>query len=135
MGVDRASYLAQVGMAAALSQTQMWLRLAAVSVLWWCCVVQKPFSVTVAYVLAFSALSQPAFFGLNVWLLRFPSRIPVILGWLAYVHVVASATIGMELRPASSAWPIVLVGAAISAVLGLILTFHAYLLWLVADFD
>jgi hypothetical protein len=135
MGVDRASYLTQVGMAAALGQLQMWLGMAAASVLWWCCVVQQPLSVALAYVLAFSALSQPAFFGLNVWLLQFQSRIPGILAWMAYVVAVAFATVGMELRPASSAWPLVLVAAAISAVLGLILTWHAYRRWLVADSD
>jgi hypothetical protein len=135
LGVDRASYLTQVGMAAALGQLQTWLRVAAVSVLWWCCVFQQPLSVTVVYVLAFSALSQPAFFGLNVWLLQFRSRVPVVLGWMAYVVAVASATVGIELRPASSEWPVVLLAAAISAVLGLILAWHAYRRWLVADID
>ena len=107
----------------------------AVSVLWWCWVVQQPLSVTVAYVLAFSALSQPAFFGLNVWLLRFRSPIPVFLGWMVFFPVFAFATVGIELGPASSEWPIVLLVAAIFAVLGLILTWHAYRRWLVADFD
>jgi hypothetical protein len=133
--VDRASYLKQVGMAAALGQLRTWLCMAAVSVLWWCWVVQQPLSVTVAYVLAFSALSQAAFFGLNVWLLQFRSRIPVFLGWMAYVFAVAVATAGIELRPATSQWPVVLVGAAISAVLGLMLTWHAYRRWLATDFD
>jgi len=135
MGVDRASYLKQVGMAAALSQLQMWLGMTTVSVLWWCCVVQQPLSVTVANVLAFSALSQISFFGLNVWLLRFRSPIALFLGWMVFFPVVAGATIGIELGPASSEWPIVLLLAAIFAVLGLVLTWDAYRRWLVADFD
>ena len=135
MCVDRASYLTQVGMAAALSQLQVWLGMATVSVLWWCWVVQQPLSVTVAYVLVFSALSQPWFFGLNVWLLRFRSLIPVFLGWMVFFPVFAGATIGIELGPASSEWPIVLLVAAFFAVLGLFLTWHAYRRWLVTDFD
>jgi len=135
MCVDRATYLKQVGMAAALNQLQVWLSMTAMFVLWRCWVVQQPLSVAVAYVLAFSALSQPWFFGLNVWLLRFRSLIPVFLGWMVFFPVFAGATIGIELGPASPEWPIVLLVAAIFAVLGLILTWDAYRRWLATDFD
>lgn len=135
MCVDRATYLKQVGIAAAISQIQLWLGMIAGVVLLWFWVLQQPFSVKVAYVLAFSALSQPCFFGLNAWLLRFRSVISLFLGWLVVLPVFAGATVGIELGPLSSEWPVVLLLAAIFAVFGLVLTWDAYRRWLVADFD
>ena len=136
MCVDRATYLKQVGMAAALSQLQMWLGPTAVFVFWYRLVAQQPLSATVASVLALSALSQPWFFGLGIWLLRFRSPILFFLGWGVSFHALMVAMIGTELAPVLIFQrSVVLPAAAIFAVLGLILTWHAYRRWLVTDFD
>jgi hypothetical protein len=133
---DRATYLRQVGMAAALNQLQLWLGMIAVFMIWWCWICPQPLSATmIEYVLAFSALSQPWLFGAGVWLLRFQSRIPLILGWGAAAQMVAFAMIGVEPGAPSVARMISLLVAAILALLGLVLTWHAYRRWLAADFD
>ena len=136
MCVDRASYLKQVGMAAALSQFQMWLGMTAVLALVFFGVARQPLSVAVASVLTISALSQLWFFGLGVWLLRFRSPILYLLGWIASFHALIVAMIGTELAPtAIFQRSVVLIVVAIFAVLGLILTWDAYRRWLVADID
>jgi hypothetical protein len=137
MCVDRPTYLKQVGMAAALSHLQMWLGPTAIFVFMFFMVARQPLSVAVASVLAISALSQPWFFGLNVWLLRFRSALPCLFGWMVSFHVLMVAMFVTEGGPArEGSWrPIVFFVAAIFAVLGLVLTWDAYRRWLVTDFD
>jgi len=78
-------------------------------------------------------LFQLWFFGVNVWLLRFPSPIAFSAGLVVSFQVTAIAAIVSLEKPSTAA--VVFVAAAIFAVLGLILTWDAYRRWLVTDFD
>jgi hypothetical protein len=131
--VNRATYLRQVGMAAALNQLQVWVSMTAVFVLWFWWMAERPISVTAAFALPISAFFQLWFFGLNVWLLRFRSPLAFCTGFVVSFQVTAMAAI-VSLEEPVAAW-IVLVVAAIFAVLGLVLTWDAYRRWLVTDFD
>ena len=93
-------------MAAALNQVQVWLGMSAALLVWWQWAAQQLPWGTVAYALAFSALCQPWFFGLGIWLLRFRSPIPIFLGCLVSFQVFAFTLVFLEQSRWTSAWPI-----------------------------
>ena len=135
MCVDRAAYLKQVGMGAASSQLQIWSGATVILAIWWQLGARQLFSATAACVLAFVALCQPFFFGVAVWLLRFRSPVPIVIGYLGPLYVAGFALILLEPTSHSTIGPIPLGVTAIFAVFGLILTWDAYRRWLVTDFD
>jgi hypothetical protein len=133
--VDRATYLKQVGLAAALSQLQLWLCMSMVMAISWQCCERQLLPGKVAQMLSFVALCQPFFFGMSVRLLRLRSPIPVLVGYVAFFQVAELALFFLEMGPDGVAKLIVLMAAAILAVIGLALTWSAYRRWLVTDFD
>ena len=136
--VDRPTYLKQVGAAVAISQLQTWL-FSSVGILglsW--LTTGEAFSSRVAFPLLFSALLQPWFFGVAVWCLRLRSPIPFLVAYAVFVPATVFPVISMmAFAPATSGRPVVLalLVAAILAIFGLLLTWHAYRRWLVIDFD
>ena len=135
MCVDRPTYLKQVGMAAALKQLQVWVGMAGPLLLWWWWAAQSMSPTTIGYLLATSALLQPALFGATVWILPYRSRIPVLTGCVMASQAVAISAVLAAQSEWASAVRILLFVAAIVAVLGLIATWDAYRRWLTTDFD
>jgi hypothetical protein len=132
--VDRAAYLRQVGAVAGLDQLTIWLCLAACASVWLWCVTGE--LSLVASVLAFSALSQPWLFGVCLWSLQ--CRSPASLAVLGILLAAQLGTLGAVIpahRPPLVGWPTLIGIAAAFALLGIVLTCHAYHRWLVADID
>jgi hypothetical protein len=133
--VDRPTYLKQVGMAAMLNQFQLWLGMVVLLLVWWQWAASELPAIRIAYTLAFSALLQPALFGVCVWILRLRSRMLVaIVAMVVFQVAVFSAVFAGQMDIVSKG-AVVLLVAAIFAVLGLVLTWDGYRRWLVTDFD
>jgi hypothetical protein len=137
--VDRKAHLRQLGMAAAISQLQLWAGMSVGAILPWALGgVRDPFPPALAGVLVFSALSQIWLFGVAVWFLRYRSRALAVTGLMLGVYSCMIPAV-MMLRPGPTGdcryGDTVLWGAAIAAVLGVLLTYGAYRRWLVTDLD
>jgi hypothetical protein len=134
--VDRAAYLRQVGAAAALSQFLLWLCMAAGMSVWLLCIAREmPLAEVVSW-LALSALVQPWLFGLCVWSLRFRSQISSFVFAFSVAMLMAAAGVLMAAdSPLKTNRSIVLGIAAVFALLGVLLAWHAYRRWLATDFD
>jgi hypothetical protein len=135
LAIDRASYLRQVGFSAAVTQIQLWLCMAAYCLLWWQLFARQLPAEKVLALLAISALAQPWLFGSSLWLLRFRSVIPFVLGYFIPLQAMMIVAMGAEARRWNVAQPVVLCTAAAFAVLGLVVTWDAYRRWLVTDID
>jgi hypothetical protein len=131
--VQRAAYLRQLGLAAAVSVIQWWLAITATFALW--AFVFAPGSIDIsllAGLIVASALVQIPLFGVLAWLARYRSAaVCITLATLAGMLV----GIGFGVAPHVSGQTreLLLYGAGISAVLGLPITWDAYRRWLVTE--
>jgi hypothetical protein len=134
--VDRAAYLRQAGAAAALNQFLLWLCMAAGMSIWLLGVARDmPLAEVVSW-LALSALAQPWLFGLCVWSLRFRSQMGSFVFALFVAMLMGAAGVMMAAdSPLKTSRAIVLGVAAVFALLGVLLAWHAYRRWLATDFD
>jgi len=132
--VDRAAYLKQVGLAAALNQFQLWIILCVVVVLWQQFAVSQssPFLMNV---LAYSFLCQVGLFGVGAYILRFRSQTLALLGGMVMIQILVIPPIMTEQGPLSSWRHVMLWAAGGFAAMGLLLTWDAYRRWLKTDFD
>jgi hypothetical protein len=132
--VDRATYLKQVGLAAALNQCQLWIAFCAIAIPWqWIVAPQSSF--LLASLLGYSFLCQVGLFGVGAWLLRLRSPTLAFLGFMVAIQVLMFSTVAMEHGPLASCRHIVFWAAGGFAVCGLLLTWAAYRRWLAADID
>ncbi len=133
--VNRATYLKQVGMAAALNQLQLWIGMSVAIVLWQQLVASQaaPFMMDA---LIYSFLCQIGLFGLAVWLIRLrkPSLI-LLVGMVLIQLVVCPMMFIMTPGPWASCRHVVLWAAAGFAAFGLLAARDAYRRWLVTDLD
>ncbi len=135
--VDRRTYFRQMGLAAALSQIQIWAGLSVGLAAWVLITAGQPFALAnLAVLLGIFTLLQPWCFGLGAWFARFHN-----IGLLMVAAFVAiyAAMIPIALFAAPgpmSAWRnVALPLAGTLAAIGLLITFDAYRRWLVADVD
>ena len=132
--VQRKSYIRRLGMAAALSQFQLWAGLSVVLLLWWLLAAPLSFPHALfAGMLVSTAAFQVVLFGLLAWTARYRSK-----GSRIFVVVLfLPATFIVQIVWMSSPCPLpqVLWIAGITAVVGLLITLDAYRRWLAVDFD
>jgi hypothetical protein len=136
MPVKRDAYLKQLGMAAAESYLVDWGTCMAVLILLTFTAAVKLPSELLAYTIAFSALAQIWFFGLEVWLLSFRSIVLTSVT-LIFAVVLTTAPLVVLIAPFSpTKWRLLaLLMGGLLACFGLLLTWQAYRRWLVTDFD
>jgi hypothetical protein len=130
--IERAAYLKQVGMAAAMQQFTAWGAFAVLSL-----ALQQMFvpqaTIAMANVLIYSSLVQIGMFGLGVWFLRYRTLLPGIVGvfvlQFTLIPVIFLSSPGV---PASSIENVLLAGAAFAA-FGLLAAWDGYRRWLTTD--
>ena len=134
--VSRLVYLRQLGMAAALSQIELWGILNGALVLWWSFGLRTQISLPgVVSILVISALCQVWFFGITVLLSpphirRNPSAV------LVFVVSLVPLLIAMAMLRPFTEWQIeAMAWFAILAFIGVLASKAAYRRWLLADFD
>jgi hypothetical protein len=133
--VDRRSYFRQLGMAAAISQFELWGGIGMTLIAWVLLVTPEPIPpAMIVGVLAVSGAIQIGAFGMTVWLSR--GRWMRWLGGPALaILFVLGLTLQVRLRTVPDALNVVLWIAGGIAVAGLLITFDAYRRWLVTDLD
>ncbi len=134
--VDRTNYIKQQGMAAALSQFQIWAAMNAIILLWWMIAAPKELpAAAMISILVVSALFQVWLYGIAV-LLTLPPRGELdmsraVVGLFGLVPLFATWAIA---RPATEwQWGSFAI-ASFFAAFGLVIAWAAYRRWLVADF-
>ncbi len=147
--VERRNYLKQVGIAVAISCLRTWGGMYAAFMLWWITAAPEPLRFgLVLNVLACSALAQVGFFGMGLclaWLAKreSPQLLPILLplvvgaswGVLGFPILVVCVGLNQSPLPGVGNSVVALVGAALFAAFGLLLTWFLYRRWLVADLD
>jgi hypothetical protein len=142
MPVERGAYLRQVGAAAAIHHFQSWGSACIGVALWWLIIAKQALPIIpIANLLVASALWQIWSFGAivwTVWLTRNRSRIAGILA-ATLAAILAIILIGVQCKsPLRDELPrigFLVAAAALFAAVGVLLTWHAYRGWLVADLD
>ena len=133
MPVERAAYLRQIGLAAALSHVKLWAAVGAVLTLWWVIAAGHPFRLAAfTFALLVSAAWQFFVFGIAVWSARRRSLAPIAMAFILGGQV--PLTLFFE-SPMGEALYVAIAASAFLGILGLLLTWAAYHRWLVADFD
>lgn len=135
--VDRRGYVRQVGVATAIGQIQVWAGVSIGIVMWGLLLGRQTVSLAAyALLLGVFTLLQPWFFGMGAWFARCRTLGGQIGGLsLALCVPMLAATLFVERGPWSHARHLALPLAAIAALLGLLVSCHAYHRWLAADFD
>jgi hypothetical protein len=136
MPVKRASYLLQLGTAAALSQLQLWGAISISLLIWRLLAVREAAPlIAVANILVISGLCQVWLFGMVVFLSLYDDLFPnVVVGAVAVVIPICLVFWPGESMATEWQFTIWLV-AGLFAMLGLLLAWAAYRRWLVADLD
>jgi hypothetical protein len=133
MPVERAAYLRQMGLAAALSHVKVWAAVGAVLTLWWVIAAGHPFHFAAfTFALLVSAAWQFFVFGVAVWSARRRSLAPIVMTLMFGGQV--PLTVFFE-SPMGDGLSVALAATVLLGILGLLLTWAAYRRWLVADFD
>jgi hypothetical protein len=133
--VDRATYLKQMGLAAALNQFQLWGVMSVLMYLYLQIISAQLVSLSFVYIFIYSTLYQVWMFGMVVWLLRLRSLILAILGYVLSNYLVLIPLGAMEKGPMASWRNVMLLVPALFAVFGLLLTWDAYRRWLKTDIE
>ena len=132
--VDRATYLKQVGVAAALNQFQLWVATSAAVVLS-LQIMAPQFTSLLIDTLIYSFLCQIGIFGLGVWFLRFGKPIRIFLVGVMWMQVMMFTIVMFTAMPGPGAAlrPVILLSATGFAAFGLLAAWDGYRRWLVAD--
>jgi hypothetical protein len=136
MPVKRDAYLRQLGMATVESYlVDRGACMAVLILLTFTTAVKLPPEL-LAYIIAFYALSQIWFFGLEVWLLSFRSTglAYVILSFAVFPTIAPLVVLLAPFTPTKWRLLALLMGGLL-ACFGMLLTWRAYRRWLVTDFD
>ncbi len=141
MPVDRKSYIRQVGVAAALSQLQLWVGTSIAMVFWYWLVNADPQPrqlSRLALILVLTGALQTGCFGIQTWIARFGSLRWNSLGMLVYFLPAQMLLFALVFRSPqtifNTIWELIWIAGSI-ALAGLLITFDAYRRWLKMDFD
>jgi hypothetical protein len=133
--VERKSFLKQQGLAIAGNQFQMW-GIVGLTAFVWQQIAEPQFTPVLLALLAHSLIWQMGIFGVGIWFLRFRSP-----GW-TIISVIIILNISISLfnqtirdHPSVLWQPAFLYASGGVAFFGLLLTWHAYRRWLLADMD
>ena len=131
--VDRVAYVRQLGLAAAVSQFQLWCAIVIAAIVWWqTLATPSPGFDAVALMLAVSGLCQFWTFGMSAWFARYRSQGLFTLGMISAL-MPAQMLAGFANGSPFLLWA--LPAAGVLAMLGLLVAWDAYRRWLRADFD